>query len=106
MDINYSEKQIKDMTSLHDYHNEFSHSDHVIIKVIEELSSLNKLLAKLLLEEIKPHDIELLDELFDADFMMFQLKRMLIHNEYIRTLYDNVVNSKLERELKRWGLVP
>ncbi len=105
MDIIYSEKQIEDMTSLHDYHNKFSNSEHVIIKVIEELSSLNKLLAKLLLKEIIPHDIELLDELFDADFMMFQLKRMLIHNEYIKTLYDNIVTSKLKRELKRWGLV-
>jgi len=102
--MKYSDNQIKDMILLSNYHLEISYNDQ-IIKVIEELSSLNRLLAKFLLGEIKQHDIELLDELFDADFMIFQLKRMLVSDEYMMVLYNSVVNSKLEREIKRWGLV-
>ena len=103
MDMNYSDKQILNMTILSNYHIEKGVNDQ-IIKTIEELSSLNKLLAKLLLGEIKPHDINLLDELFDTDFMIFQLKRMLVSDDYMRLIYDNVVDAKLERELKRWGV--
>lgn len=102
--MNYSDKQILDMTILSNYHIEKGVNDKIIIKTIEELSSLNKLLAKLLLGEIKPHDINLLDELFDTDFMIFQLKRMLVSDDYMRLIYDNVVDAKLERELKRWGV--
>jgi len=103
--MNYTHKQIQDMIKLSEYH--FSKDDNrnkIILKTIEELSSLNKLSVKLILDEINPYDIELLDELFDADFMMFQLKRLLIPDEYTQTLFNNVVNNKLERELKRWGL--
>lgn len=102
--MKYTHKQIQDMNTLADYHIEYSFNDQVI-KTIEELSSLNKLLAKLVLKEIEPHDIELLDELFDSDYMIFQLKKMLVPDEYMAVIYNNVVNTKLERELKRWGLI-
>lgn len=94
------------MTKLFDHHNSKKNNTHKTIKKsVEELASLIKLLMKLELEEIQKHDIELLDELFDADFMMFQLKKILVPDTYINTLYNNVVNTKLERELKRWGLI-
>lgn len=101
--IKYTDKQIQDMTILADYHIKRSFKDQVI-KAMEELSSLNKLLAKLALKEIQKHDIELLDELYDADYMIFQLKIMLLPNDYMKDIFNNVVNNKIERELKRWGL--
>jgi len=102
--MEYTEQQLKDMNTLFNYHNAKPNKQKMILKTIEELSSLNKLLPKLLLEEIKPHDIELLDEIFDTEFMMFQLKRRILNNSYLETLYINIVNAKLERELKRWGI--
>lgn len=101
--MSYTHRQIQDMILLSDYHVKTDFNNQVI-KTIEELSSLNKMLAKLILGEVEANNVELFDELFDADYMIFQLKRMLIPNDYIRTLYNNVVNAKLERELKRWGL--
>ena len=103
--MRYTHKQISDMTTLYEHHISKNNNTHKMIKKsVEELASLIKLLMKLELEEIQKHDIELLDELFDADFMMFQLKRIIVPDTYINTLYNNVVNAKLERELKRWGL--
>jgi len=101
--MKYTDKQIRDMTLLADYHIKRSFKDQVI-KSMEELSSLNKLLGKLALKEIETYDVELLDELYDADYMIFQLKMMLLPDDYMETIYHNVVNAKLERELKRWGL--
>lgn len=101
--MKYTHKQIQDMIKLANYHIKIDFNNQ-IIKTIEELSSLNKLLAKLLLKEVEPNNIELLDEMYDADYMMFQLKMMLVPDEYMGILYNNVVNAKIERELKRWGL--
>lgn len=101
--MNYTHKQIQDIIRLADYHIEISIKDQ-IIKTIEELSSLNKLLCKLYLKEIEPYDMELLDELFDADVMIMSMKRYLVPDEYMQLIFNNVVNDKLERELKRWGL--
>ncbi|MBA7490197.1 hypothetical protein ES702_00732 [subsurface metagenome] len=103
--MKYTHKQIQDMLKLAEHHfHKLDNRNKIILKTIEELSSLNKLSIKLILNEINPYDIELFDELFDADFMMFQLKRLLIPDKYTETLFNNVVNNKLERELKRWGL--
>lgn len=101
--MSYTHKQIQDIIRLADYHINISVKDQ-IIKTIEELSSLNKLLCKLLLKELEPYDIDLLDELFDADVMIISMKRYLVPDEYSKVLFNNVVNAKLERELKRWGL--
>jgi len=101
--MKYTHKQIQDIHTLNNYHMTISRKDQ-ILKSIEEFSSLNKMLSKLLLSEIPYQDIELLDELFDSDVMMMQLKNILVPDEYTAVLYNNVVNAKLERELKRWGL--
>lgn len=101
--MTYTEKQREDIIKLADFHISVSEKDQ-IIKAIEELSSLNKMLCKLLLGEIKYHDIELLDELFDADVMIMSMKRLIISEDVIRDLYDNVVENKLIRESKRWGV--
>jgi len=102
--MEYTEQQLKDMTRLFKFHNVDKNFRFIMLKTIEELNSLSKVLAKLLLGEYEPHDIELLDEMFDADFMIFQIKRILVPDEYMQTIYNNVVDAKLERELKRWGL--
>jgi len=101
--MKYTHKQIQDIIKLADYHIQDNVRNQVI-KTIEELSSLSKLLCKLLLKEFEPYDIELLDELFDADVMIISMKRYLIPDEYTQVLFNKVVNAKLERELKRWGL--
>ena len=102
--MEYTEQQLKYMNILSRFHNVDKNFRFIMIKTIEELNSLSKVLAKLLLGEFEPHDIELLDEMFDAYFMIFQIKRILVPDKYMQTIYNNVVNAKLERELKRWGL--
>ena len=99
----YSDKQLDEIDKLNKFHIAHSRKDQ-ILKSIEEFSSLIKLLVKLLLNEIPYQDIDLLDELFDSDVMMIQLKKILVPDKYTAVLYNNVVNAKLERELKRWGL--
>lgn len=101
--MEYTEQQLIDMNTLFNHHHGKPDNQYkMILKTIEEFASINKLLVKLLLKEIKLHDIELLDELFDSDFMMFQLKRIIVHDEYIETLFNQVVNAKLEREIEKW----
>lgn len=102
--MKYSEKQLKNMKRLFEFHYKDKNFNFIMLKTIEELNSLSKVIAKLLLGEFEPHDIELLDEMFDADFMIFQIKRILVSNEYMSVLYNNVVDLKLERELKRWNV--
>ena len=101
--MTYSDNQLDEIDKLNNYHLNISRKDQ-ILKSIEEFSSLNKMLVKLLLSEIDFQNIELLDELFDSDVMMIQLKKILVPDEYTAVLYNNVVNAKLKRELKRWGL--
>ena len=98
--MKYTDEQNEAIDKLNKFHIAHSRKDQ-ILKSIEEFSSLIKLWSKLLLSEIPYEDINLLDELFDADVMMRQLKKILVPDEYVAVLYNNVVNAKLERELKR-----
>lgn len=100
--MTYSFKQLDNITLLIDYHIRVSKKDQ-IIKAIEELASLNKMLCKLLLGEIEYPNLELLDELFDADVMIMSMKRLIV-DEVSQVRFDKIVNDKLERELKRWGI--
>ena len=87
-------------------HNERT-SDLQIIKTVEELVSLSKELCKYVVNSALGVDIDyhnLYDEMFDAEFMIFQLKRLLITNPYSQNQYDEISIAKIERELERWGL--
>jgi len=101
--MSYTHKQTQDMIKLADYHLGISFDDQVL-KTIEELSSLIKMLCKYALKEIDYEDFNLLDELYDADYMIFQMKRALLKDEYTKVIFNQIVDAKLERELKRWGL--
>ena len=103
MNFGYTEAQKESMKKLADYH--LSHGlEGQYFKTVEELSSLIKMICKYALKEIDYEDINLLDELFDAEFMIFQMKRELLKDEYTDIVFNKIVNEKLERELKRWGL--
>jgi len=81
--------------------------DLQIIKTVEELVSLSKELCKYVVNSELGVDIDywdLYDEMFDVEFMMFQLKRLFLNNPYSQNQYDEISIAKIERELERWGL--
>ncbi len=101
----YTKEQIRRMNELALFHLNRNIKDQ-LLKTIEELNSLSKALCKFALNE--KIDFELLDELYDADYMMFQIKIFLFeysNTEYSEKLfkkYMDIVNSKLYREYDRW----
>lgn len=98
----YDERQIKKMNKIMNYHLS-RYPDLQIKKALEEFKELE--------DEIEEYEKQwivtdaLLDELFDVDFMMQQLKEMFLDTPMNRIRYNNIVNFKIERELKRYGLV-
>ncbi len=97
----------KDILDLAHYHLNYSHPNQVI-KAIEEFSELSTKLCKFLLKAYARQDLdedEILGEIFDADFMLFQVKLVFINSEDRQDRYDRIVDEKLDRELKRWGLI-
>lgn len=104
--ISYSELQIENMYRIAKYHI-LRHSSKQIIKTIEELSELQIELCSYLLKttDFTNEDYEdLLKEIYDADYMIFQMKILFINDFKKKKLYDEIVNSQISRELKRRGL--
>lgn len=105
--MNIAERD-KYMIMLAEFHHASSETkDLQIIKTVEELVSLSKELCKYIVDSAlgKPVDMnEVYDEMFDAEFMIFQLKRLFLNNPYSQNQYDEISIVKIERELKRWGL--
>ncbi len=112
--MSYTKEQFEKMYKMADYHIK-NHPLLNLIKVIEELSEFNRELCKFLIvkllnivnEDTQINDIDygkLYNEMFDADFMMIQAKMYFLRSEFIEKHYYEIVNKKLERELKRWGL--
>ena len=100
----YNIEQIKDMMKLTEYHLRH-HPEKQLDKLLEEFEELR--------EEIEFYKERrwiitdaLLNELFDVDFMMFQIKKMLIDKLEYRHRYNKIVKAKLKRELKRHFLKP
>ena len=79
-----------------------------MVKVIEELAELTKPLCKFILFKrgrIPSYSIEeIIQELFDADFMIFQAKKYFLETLGHQEAFEIVVDETLERELERWGL--
>lgn len=110
--MNEIEKK-ENMIKLSNFHigNE-EHKKLQIVKAVEELASVNKMLCKYIINSELGDLVskssfsmnELLDELFDAEFMIFQLKRLFLVNEYMKDKYELISSAKLERELKRWDI--
>lgn len=97
----------KDILDLAHYHLTYSHPNQVI-KAIEEFSELTTKLCKYLLQKYAREPLDedqVLSEIFDADFMLFQIKLVFINSTDRQDLYDRIVDEKLDRELRRWGLV-
>jgi len=103
MKFEYTHSQKEAMKKLSDFHLKEG-LEGQLFKTIEEFSSLIKMICKYALEEVNYYDFNLLDELFDADFMIFQMKRELLKDEYTKIVFNRIVDEKLERELKRWEL--
>ena len=94
------------MALLAKYHRE--HPIDNMVKVIEELAELTRSLCKFILfrrGRIPSYSIEeIIQELFDADFMIFQAKKYFLETLGFQEDFDLVVDKTLEEELVRWGL--
>ena len=100
----YSVEQLKMMMKLSEYHLRH-HPEKQLDKLLEEFEELS--------EEIELYKERgwiitdaLLNELFDVDFMMFQIKKMLVTKLEYSYKYNKIVNAKLKREIKRHFLKP
>ncbi len=121
--MSYTKDQKRRMLELAKFHIERDWKGQ-FIKTIEELNSLSKLLCKYVLGEKTIEELndlskilvkydpdkddekfELLDELYDSDYMIFQLKLYLFGENEDSELfkkYMEIVNAKLYREFDRW----
>jgi len=97
----YNETQIRKMNLIRKYHLS-NHSDKQLDKLLEEFKELSEEIE--LYKECLIITDELLDELFDVDFMMYQIKELLMNIPLNRVRYNAIVNIKIERELLRHGL--
>lgn len=112
--MNYTDKQLEKMFRMSKYHIEH-HPLLNLIKVVEELSEFNIELCKYLIIKLlsivdEKTQTELVDypklfnEMFDADFMIYQAKMFFLIDNNVLSNFHRVVDAKLDRELKRWGL--
>ena len=103
----YTPQQKKSMALMAKWHIE-NHPIDNLIKVIEELSELNRELCKYILFKNgrlptwSPED--LLGELFDADFMILQAKTYFLETLHLADGFGIIAHNKSERKLARWGL--
>lgn len=106
--MKYSEDQLEKMELMAKYHNE-GHLIDNMVKVIEELAELTKPLCKFILFKrgrIRAYlKKEIIQELFDADFMIFQAKKYFLETLGFQEDFNKIVDETLDRELVRWGLV-
>lgn len=99
--------RIRNMVKLSNFHAKSKSKLLMYFKTVEELVSLSKEVCKFAVntELGLPIDLnELLDEMFDAEFMIFQLKRLFLVDEYSRDKYELIANAKIEREMERWNI--
>jgi hypothetical protein len=97
-----SNSQLDNMDELTKYHLKH-HSDKQIIQAIQECAELIVELTKY--DPTSFVTDELLDELFDAGFLIDQMKELFIKKNGNCNRYKRIVNEKLGRELRRHGLV-
>lgn len=102
----YNKRQIEIMNALAEFHINNHTEEDQILKTIEEMSELIKELLKWIwVKRGFAQDISrrtLLDEIFDLDLMLFQLKKYFVEGD--QGYYRNIVNEKLYREVNRWGI--
>ena len=101
MKFEYTEPQKEAMKKIADYHLEHNFKAQ-FLQAIQELAELQVEITKWKLGKANYED--LLDEIFDAEFMILQLKMMMITKPHDRTLWNQKVTKKIGRELMRHGL--
>ena len=89
------------MNAIAEYHLS-KHPDKQFNKAIQELAELTVEITKW--KEGDPNFEKLLDELFDAEFMIYQLKRLLIQRDHDHEIFNKLVNAKLLREIEKHGI--
>lgn len=100
MSFSYTETQRENMMKIANYH--LGHIDDQYLQAIQELAELQVEITKWNLG--KANFEEFLDEIFDADFMIFQLKLIMIRRPEDFSIWCKRVNEKIERELMRHDL--
>ena len=80
------------------------HPEKQIIQAIQELGELICELTRFYKGDCENVSNELLEEYFDVDFMMYQLRTLLIRNKGFEHEYRVQASLKLEREMARHGL--
>lgn len=99
--MHYDGRQLHNIFKLIDWHL-VNHLNEQIGKGKEELKELIEQIE--IYEDTKYISDELLDELFDADIMMMQLKGIFLNTVSNRIRYHDIVNAKINRELRRWDI--
>lgn len=101
----YSKKQLENMQRIADYHLS-KHPEKQIIQGIQELGELISELTRYYKGEcIMTVPNKLLEEYFDVDFMMYQLRELIIVGNGLEHEYRIQASLKLSRELERHGLI-
>lgn len=100
MSFEYTDSQKEAMNKIADYHLE--NVDKQFLQAIQELAELQVEITKWNLG--KANFEEFLAEIHDADFMIHQLKRIMITRPKDFDLWFLKVNEKIERELMRHDL--
>ena len=100
MSFEYTEVQTESMKKIADYH--LGHIEDQYLQAIQEFAELQVEITKWNLG--KANYTDLIDELFDADFMILQLKMILIRRPQDLIFWNKKVNEKIERELVRHDL--
>jgi hypothetical protein len=104
MNFEYSDFQQDEMIKIADFHSkDFSKQ---LLQAIQELAELQIEITNIELnDELNNREYEnFLGELFDADFMIFQLKRMMIVGSNDLKIWKRIVKDKISRELGRHDL--
>jgi len=100
IDFEYTESQKEDMKKIADYH--LGHVDDQYLQAIQELAELCIEITKWNMG--KANYEKFLEELFDADFMIYQLKLIMLRRPQDFRIWFKQVNDKIQRELRRHDL--
>lgn len=89
------------MKKIADYH--LAHNFELqFLQAIQEFAELQVEITKWKLGKVNYK--EFLEEIFDAEFMILQLKRMMIKSPHDQTIFLQIVTKKIGRELMRHEL--